>query len=326
MQTLNQYSQLINAAIDSIKLPSQPQRLYAPISYTMALGGKRLRPVLMLLTCDALGGDFNHALNQAVGLEYFHNFTLLHDDVMDKADLRRGKPTVHCKWDDNTAILSGDAMLTLATQFMAKSLNGDRLKRILEVYNETAMEIYEGQQYDMDYEEREDVTIDEYINMIRLKTSVLFGCACKIGAIIAHATEDTQNEIYKFGVNLGLAFQLQDDYLDVYGDCETFGKELGGDILNRKRTFMLISAYQKANKEQTDRLDALFSINDPEHNAEKIKGVKDLYNELSIPELVNHKIENYMNIAIESLNNIVISTQAKDEFKEFVNNIMLRKK
>ena len=245
MLTFNQYLERVNAAIENLPYPAQPAHLYEPISYTMALGGKRIRPVLVLMACEAVGGDIEKAIMPAVGLEMYHNFTLLHDDVMDKADIRRGKPTVHVKWDDNTAILSGDAMLTMATQLIARA-DAAVMPQVMELFNRTAMEIYEGQQYDMDFESRGDVTVEEYIAMIRLKTSVLLGCACKMGALIGGADEATAQRFYEIGENLGLAFQLQDDMLDVWGDEATFGKAIGGDIMNNKKTFLLINACQRA--------------------------------------------------------------------------------
>lgn len=326
MLTIKGYTESVNSSIATFvsTLPKQPIDLYSPIAYTMALGGKRLRPVLVLMSRDAFSSNLNYGMSQAIGLEFFHNFTLLHDDVMDNADLRRGKPTVHTKWNDNTAILSGDAMLTIATQLMMRDLEPAMLQPVLELFNTTAMEIYEGQQYDMDYENRTDVSIEEYINMIRLKTSVLFGCACALGAILGNTSNADKKAMYDFGVNLGLAFQLQDDYLDVYGDSATFGKEIGGDILNAKRTFMLISAYQKADARQTTRLDELLAINDASRNKEKIKGVTDVYNELAIPALVNENIQHHMNTAIEALGSANLSDEAHKQFTEFANLIMGR--
>lgn len=226
MLQFQDYVNVASQAIANIKYPASPAALYEPIAYTMALGGKRLRPVLTLMACDAFCGDHLRALNQAVGIELYHNFTLLHDDVMDKADVRRGKPTVHVRWNDNVAILSGDAMLTMAGRHVAQT-DAAHLAPAMELFNRTAMEVYDGQQYDMDFECRNDVTEDEYIAMIRLKTSVLLGCACKMGAIMADASADDAERIYQYGVDLGVAFQLQDDWLDVYGDPATFGKEIG---------------------------------------------------------------------------------------------------
>ncbi len=326
MKKFNEYLLQVNKAINEVELPSEPNRLYEPIRYTMTLGGKRLRPILVLMTCDALGGDSSEYLNQAIGLEFFHNFTLLHDDLMDNADVRRGKPTVYRKWDENVAILSGDAMLSVANQIVTRNLQGDKLSHILSLFNRTAIEIYEGQQYDMDYEERTDTTIEEYINMIRLKTSVLFGAACNIGAVCANASKERQSAMYDFAVALGLAFQLQDDYLDVYGDEKTFGKAIGGDIQNAKRTFMLISAYQKADAGQKKLLDELLALDNKEHSVRKIEGVKALYNELGIPALAKERMEQYCAQAIDSLKKAELSNEDEQAFVELLNKLVDRKK
>lgn len=217
MKTSAEYIDSINRLIAGIPYPEEPHGLYEPIAYTLDCGGKRLRPMLLLASCDAVGGKMERAVNQALGIEMFHNFTLLHDDVMDRADKRRGKPTVHCKWNEATAILSGDAMLTMASQLMGSGCN-DKLSEVLDLFQGTAMEIYEGQQYDMDFESRDDVTVAEYIEMIRLKTSVLLGCACRLGALMGGADIEIQEALYRYGISLGLAFQLQDDWLDTYGD------------------------------------------------------------------------------------------------------------
>ena len=245
MLTLEEYIKMANDEINAIAYPSAPSGLYSPIAYTMQLGGKRLRPALVLMACDAFGGNVERALRPAVGLELFHNFTLLHDDVMDNADVRRGMPTVHKRWNANTAILSGDAMLSMSAQYIGQ-VDPNILPRVNELFHRTAMEIYEGQQYDMDFEVRNNVTINEYIEMIRLKTSVLIGCACKLGAIIAGASAEKAQALYDMGLSLGLAFQLQDDVLDVWGDEASFGKEIGGDIMNNKKTYLLIGAMQRA--------------------------------------------------------------------------------
>ena len=250
MKQFQDYLNTVNQAIAVIPYPDQPRRLYEPIAYHMALGGKRVRPVLTLMACDAMGGDTATAIDAALGIEMFHNFTLLHDDVMDNADVRRGKTTVHRRWNANTAILSGDTMLTLATQFIARTSN----QAVMDLFNKTAIEIYEGQQWDMDFEVRNDVTVEEYVNMIRLKTSVLLGCALKTGALVAGAGEKDADTLYEAGVNMGLAFQLRDDVLDVWGDPVTFGKEIGGDIMNNKKTYLLISTMQKAKGDDADEL------------------------------------------------------------------------
>ena len=257
MHTLEEYIKMAENAVDTIACPAgrNPKGLYEPIVYGLEQGGKRLRPVILLAACDAVGGDSAKALPQAAAIEMYHNFTLLHDDVMDKADLRRGKPTVCNKWDDNTAILSGDTMLTLATQLVVDGVEPQKAMRLLKEFNETAIGVYEGQQYDMEFEARTDVTIDEYMEMIRLKTSVLLAGAARIGAVMGDADERNANALYDFAVNLGLAFQLQDDWLDVYGDPDVFGKAIGGDIMNNKKTFMLINAMQKAEGADKEELE-----------------------------------------------------------------------
>ena len=324
MLTFNQYLERVNAAIENLPYPAQPAHLYEPISYTMALGGKRIRPVLVLMACEAVGGDIEKAIMPAVGLEMYHNFTLLHDDVMDKADIRRGKPTVHVKWDDNTAILSGDAMLTMATQLIAQA-PADVMPQVMDLYNRTAMEIYEGQQYDVDFETRNDVTVDEYIEMIRLKTSVLLGCACKMGALIGGADEATAQLFYKVGENLGLAFQLQDDMLDVWGDEATFGKAIGGDIMNNKKTFLLINAMQRATGDHKVELSLWLSTPNASR-AVKVPAVTAIYDALNLRSLSLDAINRYNDEALEALSKIAISDEARSEFANFITRLVKRDK
>ena len=324
MHTFNEYLERVNNAIKAIPYPEQPSHLYEPITYTMDLGGKRLRPVLVLMACEAVGGDINRALTPAIGLEMFHNFTLLHDDVMDKADIRRGKPTVHVKWDDNTAILSGDAMLTMATQLIAQS-PADVMPQVMDLYNRTAMEIYEGQQYDVDFETRTDVTVDEYIEMIRLKTSVLLGCACTMGALIGGADEATAQLFYKVGENLGLAFQLQDDMLDVWGDEATFGKAIGGDIMNNKKTFLLINAMQRATGDHKVELSLWLSTPNASR-AVKVPAVTAIYDALNLRSLSLDAINRYNDEALEALSKIAISDEARSEFANFITRLVKRDK
>ena len=324
MHTFNEYLERVNNAIKAIPYPEQPSHLYEPITYTMDLGGKRLRPVLVLMACEAVGGDINRALTPAIGLEMFHNFTLLHDDVMDKADIRRGKPTVHVKWDDNTAILSGDAMLTMATQLIAQS-PADVMPQVMDLYNRTAMEIYEGQQYDVDFETRTDVTVDEYIEMIRLKTSVLLGCACKMGALIGGADEATAQLFYKVGENLGLAFQLQDDMLDVWGDEATFGKAIGGDIMNNKKTFLLINAMQRATGDHKVELSLWLSTPNASR-AVKVPAVTAIYDALNLRSLSLDALNRYNDEALEALSKIAISDEARSEFANFITRLVKRDK
>ena len=324
MLTFNEYLERVNNAIKAIPYPEQPSHLYEPITYTMDLGGKRLRPVLVLMACEAVGGDINRALTPAIGLEMFHNFTLLHDDVMDKADIRRGKPTVHVKWDDNTAILSGDAMLTMATQLIAQA-PADVMPQVMDLYNRTAMEIYEGQQYDVDFEKRNDVTVDEYLEMIRLKTSVLLGCACKMGALIGGADEATAQLFYKVGENLGLAFQLQDDMLDVWGDEATFGKAIGGDIMNHKKTFLLINAMQRATGDH--KVELSLWLNTPNASRSvKVPAVTAIYDALNLRSLSLDAINRYNNEALEALSKIAISDEARSEFANFITRLVKRDK
>lgn len=321
MKPFQTYLDAVNQAIAAIPYPAEPDQLYAPIAYHMALGGKRIRPVLVLMACDALGGDAAGALDAALGIEMFHNFTLLHDDVMDNADVRRGKPTVHRKWSSNTAILSGDTMLTLATQFIARTGNS----AVMDLFNKTAIEIYEGQQWDMDFEDRNDVTVEEYINMIRLKTSVLLGCALKTGALLAEGAEVDCQALYEAGVNMGLAFQLQDDLLDVWGDPKTFGKEIGGDIMNNKKTFLLINAMQLAKGDDADEL--RHWLNDPyATRVEKVAAVTALYERLGVRQLAQEAIADYNARAIEAFNRVKISDEDKQAFVDLANSLAGRNK
>lgn len=308
MFTAEYLADYINKAIDQIKYPEQPAGLFDPIRYAMGSGGKRLRPVLTLGACAALGADISAVRNQALGVEMYHNFTLLHDDVMDNADMRRGRPTVHRKWNEATAILSGDAMLTMAGQLMSRC-DATISWRVMELFNTTAMEVYEGQQYDMDFENRMDVAVDEYMEMIRLKTSVLLGCACKLGAIVAGANEYECRALYDYGIKLGLAFQLEDDMLDTFGDPEVFGKTIGGDIVNDKKTWLLISAIN------SDKHDEIYALIGSNIDAEtKIAQVKAIYESLDLKEKCNALIEKHINSAIDSLRGIEMIPGAMDFF------------
>ncbi len=316
MKTFQEYLDIVNQTIAAIPYPAAPSQLYEPIAYHMALGGKRVRPVLTLMACDAMGGDSATAIDAAVGLEMFHNFTLLHDDVMDNADVRRGKTTVHRRWNDNTAILSGDTMLTIATQYIASTRNWP----VVELFNKTAIEIYEGQQLDMDYERRNDVTVDEYVNMIRLKTSVLLGCALKTGALIAGSNQEDADVLYQAGVNMGLAFQLRDDVLDVWGDPVTFGKEIGGDIMNNKKTFLLINAMQLAQGDDVDELRRW--LNDPYATRDnKVAGVTALYERMGVRQLAEDAIASYNASAITAFNQLKMSDDDKTAFITLANRL-----
>ncbi|MDE5573562.1 MAG: polyprenyl synthetase family protein [Muribaculaceae bacterium] len=308
MLTADNFADKINQAIAHIQYPAIPAGLYQPIKYTLEGGGKRLRPLLLLATCDAVSGNCDRAINQAIAIEIFHNFTLLHDDVMDNADIRRGRPTVHRRWNNNTAILSGDAMLTMATQYLAKDA-GDKLETILDIFNTTAMEIYEGQQFDVDFESTRSVSVDEYIMMIKLKTSVLLGCACKIGAIMGNAPEQLASMLYDYGIKLGLAFQLRDDYLDAYGDPLTFGKEIGGDIVNNKKTWLLITAL---NEDRTGRLEK--ALDPSVSRGEKIAKVKEVFEDLDLSRRCVELINKYASDAVEIIRESPLNADAKDFF------------
>ena len=303
----------INKYIDNLPLNINPDGLYAPIRYALSVGGKRLRPVLMMLAYELWKENGEDILQQAVALEMYHNFTLLHDDVMDNADMRRGRPTVHKKWDVNTAILSGDNMLCLAVKWMGTD------PKVARTFVDTMIEINHGQQFDVDFEKRDDVTEAEYIEMIRLKTSVLLACALKIGALMAGAPQEDVDRLYDFGVSLGLAFQLQDDYLDVYGDPEKFGKKIGGDILCNKKTYMLINAMRLSDNH--DWLNADYAS--PE---EKIAVVTGIYNTLGIDKMAQGKIEEYYSKALEALNSVNVPEERKTAMRKYASEMMKRQK
>ena len=289
------------------------------------MGGKRIRPVLMMLAYNLFRENPQTILPQAVGLETYHNFTLLHDDLMDNADVRRGNPTVHRRWDANTAILSGDTMLVLAYQRIAEGLPGDMLRQVLDLFTETALEIGEGQQMDMDFETRNDVTAEEYIEMIRLKTSVLLACAVNMGALLAGATPADQQLLYKFGEQLGLAFQLQDDLLDVYGDPLVFGKAIGGDITSNKKTYMLISAYNRANECQRSELDRWIQAATFDRT-EKVSAVTRLYDEIGIRQICEELIAYYFGQSVSSLDQVSVPDERKSELRQYVQQMMKREK
>ena len=308
MKDFDEYLKMVNDAIATMKLPDTPAGLYDPIKYTLDCGGKRLRPVLALAACQAMGKEPMTAIHQAIAIEVFHNFTLLHDDVMDKADIRRGRPTVHRKWNEETAILSGDAMLTTSSMLLAIKC-GEHLASAFDLFNGTAMNVYEGQQFDMDFEKRSDVTVEEYMEMIRLKTSVLLGCACGMGALMADASFESQLTFFNYGVNLGLAFQLQDDYLDTYGDPKTFGKAIGGDILNDKKTWLLITALKE---DTTGTVRGLIGNNiSPE---EKIVRVRGIYDGLNLSDRIHELIGAYIDSAISCLDQLEIMPEARAFF------------
>lgn len=318
--TFEEVLDIVNTNINNIKFETKPESLFEPISYILSLGGKRVRPALALMSYNLYKDDVTRVIPIALGIEIFHNFTLLHDDLMDRADMRRGKPTVHIKWNDNTAVLSGDAMLIEAYKEIAK-IDSEHLPEILELFSTMATEICCGQQYDMEFEQRMDVTIPEYMEMIRLKTAVLLACALKEGAIVAGASKEDANNLYDFGINVGLGFQLKDDLLDVYGDSSSFGKKIGGDILCNKKTYLLINALSDASTKEEliswmNRTDA--------GEREKIDAVTNIYNKLGLKEKSEELINDYYLKAVACLEKVNVSKERKEELYKLAINLMSR--
>lgn len=301
--------------LESKKWINEPKNLYEPIDYIIKLGGKRMRPVLTLMAADIFSGGYEKAMPAALAVEVFHNFTLIHDDIMDDAPLRRGKKTVHEKWDINTGILSGDAMLILAYQYF-ENYEPVVFQKLAKLFSKTALEVCDGQQLDVDFETRNDVTINEYINMIRLKTSVLVAAALKMGAIVAETTEENANLIYDFGLNLGLAFQLQDDYLDTFGDPKTFGKQIGGDIIENKKTYLYLKSLEVS--DEVDRGKLQFFYNQKlKDNSIKITEVTRIFEVNDIPDLIKEQIKNYTDEAFRTLSAMNISEENKQSLNNF---------
>lgn len=323
MHTAEDILATVNAAIETMPYDRRPASLYEPIRYVLSMGGKRIRPVLMLMSYNLYRDDIETILPQACALETYHNYTLLHDDLMDKASLRRGRETVHRRWNDNTAILSGDSMLVLAYRQMAQC-DATRLADVMQLFTETALEIGEGQQYDMDFEQRNDVSEDEYIEMIRLKTAVLLACATKMGAMLAGASARDAELLHRFGETIGLAFQLQDDYLDVYGDEKLFGKAIGGDIISNKKTYMLINAMRLADATQRHEIHRWIAAKqcDP---GEKIAAITHIYNEIGIDRLAKHKIDIYFRQSRDCLDAVQLPPERKQELYRYAADMMLRK-
>ena len=322
MYSTIQLQEILETAIGNLTFPENPKQLYEPITYIINLGGKRIRPLLVLMSTELFGKDPKDAVHAAMAIEVFHNFTLVHDDIMDNAPLRRGKATVHEKWSTNTAILSGDVMMVEANKNLAK-VNPLYLKDVLDTFNATAQGVCEGQQLDMEFEDRDDVTIEEYINMIRLKTAVLLGGALKLGAIIAQASARDADLIYQFGENIGIAFQLQDDILDVYADPKKFGKQVGGDIIANKKTFLLLKAFELA---ETENLHSLKTWTDYEQFdvKEKVEAIKQVYDVLDIQNIAKQTMDNYMNKALALMEQISVSDDAKANLLHLTNQLMAR--
>lgn len=324
MFTASDILEKINDYLANIPYDRKPASLYEPIKYVLSLGGKRIRPTLMFLAYNLFKDDVDSILPAACALETYHNYTLLHDDLMDNAPLRRGHATVHEKWNPNVAILSGDSMLVLSYERMMQC-RPDKLKPVLELFTETALQIGEGQQYDMEFETRSDVTEDEYLEMIRLKTSVLLACAAKIGAILADAPDEDADNLYRFAEQVGLAFQLQDDYLDVYGDSKVFGKAIGGDILSNKKTYMLINAFNLANEEQKKELWHWITAENPVPE-EKIAAVTELYTKIGVDKLAEKKINFYFEQSRKYLEAVKVRADKKHELETYTENMMHRRK
>jgi geranylgeranyl diphosphate synthase type II len=336
MFTQSELLSKINHALEALTFNGEPKGMYDPIRYVLSMGGKRIRPILMLLTYNLYKDDVDSIMSNALALETYHNFTLLHDDVMDNADLRRGNPTVHKKWNENTAILSGDAMLILSYRLMTEyrasdsestplgsSAMNQNVARALKTFTEATLGVCEGQQFDMDFETRNNVKEEEYLEMIRLKTSLLLASAAKIGAELAGASEEDAQNLYEYGEKMGLAFQLQDDLLDVYGDPAVFGKKIGGDILCNKKTFMLIHAKSISNAEQESELNFWISEKDfvPE---EKINAVRSIYDALDMQTICRKKIEELFALSLDALDKVNVSTEKKECLREYAHQLMGR--
>ncbi len=312
----------VNSELEKFELPAEPKELYQPVSYILSLGGKRLRPMLVLLGKYLFSNEWEDALKPSLSVEVFHNFTLMHDDIMDEAPLRRGKATVHTQWNDNTAILSGDAMMIKAYDAL-DDLEPVLYKKVIRLFNQTALEVCEGQQYDMNFESRNDVSVEEYLEMIRLKTAVLLGFSLQMGAILGGANDADAQKIKQFGDAIGLGFQLKDDILDVYGDAKDFGKQVGGDIISNKKTFLLITALKEANAEQRSKLE-YWITRDGFSAEEKVKRVTDLYNEIGVITKAEQVMNNYFDEGFELLNSIDADTSRKEILRLFTNDILNR--
>lgn len=323
MKTVEDIHLLVNSSLEQLNWDKEPQGLYAPIAYTLSLGGKRVRPALTLMACNLYTDELDKAIRPALAIEVFHNFTLLHDDIMDKATLRRGKPTVHLKWNDNTAILSGDVM-QIAAYILISEAPAPVLKPVLNLFSRTAVEICEGQQYDMEFEQRDDVSTDEYLEMIRLKTAVLLGCALKTGALIGGADQEDADNLYAFGEQIGIAFQLMDDILDVYGDEKTFGKKIGGDILSNKKTYLLLQAIRLAEGATARQLADLLN-GSVSGSQDKIRQVTAIYDKLGVRKIAEDAMDVYYKRALSHLDLVKVENSRKEVLNQLARNLMNRK-
>ena len=322
-RTNNEILELFESALAQLSMPEEPELLYTPIIYSMSGGGKRLRPVLLLLAAEAFGGSVDEAMPTALAVEIFHNFTLLHDDIMDNADVRRGKPSVYAKWGGNVALLSGDAMLITAYKSLAK-ISAERLPKVMNIFSDMALAVCEGQQYDMDFETMDKVSVEEYMQMIERKTSALLSGSAMIGATMAGAAEEDVKKIYRFATELGLAFQLQDDVLDSYGD-NALGKKIGGDILEGKKTFLMVQALNRASKEEREVLTTTHLRKDIAEQ-QKIDIVKALYDKLDVKRVAEQQIELRFERALAVLDTLSIAGERTESLREFARNLMGRKK
>ncbi|MTH15217.1 polyprenyl synthetase family protein [Flavobacterium sp. LC2016-01] len=323
MHDISQYQDFFISYLKNQHIQKEPKNLYEPIEYILGLGGKRMRPVLTLMASEVFDADYKVALPAAMAVEVFHNFSLVHDDIMDDAPLRRGEETVHEKWNINTGILSGDAMLILAYQYF-EQYEPAVFRDLAKLFSKTALEVCEGQQWDVDFEERNDVTIPEYLKMIEYKTAVLVAAAMKMGAIVAKTSEKEGDLIYDFGLNLGLAFQLQDDYLDAFGDPETFGKQVGGDIIENKKTYLYLKAIEFSSQEKAAELEQLFSLQ-LDDNSEKIETAKAIFNQSGASRATQDAIEMYTFKAFDTLDKMDINAEKKNILRTFGENLMGRK-
>lgn len=322
MKKLEDLQEMISEAVEKLAFPGYPAELYEPITYILSLGGKRMRPALLLMACDLFGGDVEAAIPPALAIEVFHNFTLMHDDIMDDAPLRRGKTTVHEKWNQNVGILSGDVMLIEGYKLMMH-VEERLLRPIMNIFNSTAVSVCEGQQIDMEFEQRNDAGIDEYLDMIRLKTAVVLGSALKIGALIGGADQKDAELISTFGEQLGIAFQLQDDILDVYGDPEKFGKQVGGDIISNKKTYLLIKALELANDRQRQELNDLIALKQFD-NTEKVAAVTALYDKLEVRQEAENTMQSYAEKAFIALDAINLPEAHKQYLRDFADGLLVR--
>ncbi len=316
------YQEIFSDYIEKQKIGRNPENLYEPIRYILSLGGKRIRPILTLMACDIFGKDLKNALPAAAAVEIFHNFSLIHDDIMDKAPLRRGNPTVHQKWNLNAGILSGDAMLILAYQYF-EQYEPEIFRELAKLFSKTALEVCEGQQWDIDFENRDDVTVNQYLKMIEYKTAVLVGAAFQMGAIVAETSDKNKQDVYDFGLNLGIAFQLQDDYLDTFGNAETFGKQIGGDIIENKKTYLYLKAISDGSAEDKEQLLHLYSIT-PSENQDKIKSVKSIFVNSGSDQKTRRAIEEYTQKAFEILDGMEVPSDKKEQLRRFGVGLMNR--